>query len=112
MTILPIGEATMRKLEAMGYRRAMLRKTMYPALAEDVLTVDFSGWPIFVREDLPDRRVTQICTALEARKERIAWQGPGPLPLARMVGDSPDAPMGVPLHAAAERFWRDRGYLG
>jgi len=29
----------------------------------------------------------------------------GPLPLDRMCIDVSDAPMGVPLHPAAERFW-------
>lgn len=111
MTILPIGEETLRKLEARGYRRAMLRKDLYPQLPQDVPTVDFSGWPIFVRADLPDARVTQICAAFEARKDAIAWQQPGPLPLDRMVSDVPEAPMGVPLHPAAERFWREQRYL-
>ena len=111
MTILPFRENTMQKLEAMGYRRAVLRKAVYPQLQADVLTVDFSGWPIFVRADLPDQRVTQICEALEARKGRIALQQPGPLPLERMCSDAPDAPIGVPLHPAAERFWRACGYL-
>jgi TRAP-type uncharacterized transport system substrate-binding protein len=111
MTILPLGEETVHKLEAVGYRRAVLRKSDFPALLDDVLTIDFSGWPIFVREDLPDERVTSICAALEARKNHIAWQQPGPLPLARMVRDLPGAPMGVPLHPAAERFWSARGYL-
>jgi TRAP-type uncharacterized transport system substrate-binding protein len=111
MTILPLAEKTVRKLEAVGYRRAVLRKAVYPQLPADVLTLDFSGWPIFVRADLPDERVTQICTALRARKDKIAWQQPGPLPLERMCRDVPDAPMGVPLHSAAERFWRACGYL-
>jgi TRAP-type uncharacterized transport system substrate-binding protein len=112
MTILPLSEETVRKLEAIGYRRAVLKKDLYPQLPADVLTIDFSGWPIFVRADLTDERVTQICAALEARKGQIAWQQPGPLPLERMCRDVPDAPMGVPLHAAAGRFWRKRGYLG
>lgn len=111
MTILPVGEETLRKLESRGYRRALLRKDVYPQLPHDVPTVDFSGWPIFVRADLADERVTQICAALEARKGQIVWQQPGPLPLDRMVRDVPDAPMGVPLHPAAERFWREQGYI-
>ena len=88
-----------------------MRKEIFPALPADVPTIDFSGWPIFVRADLSDERVTQNCAALIARKEVIAWQQPGPLPLSRMVRDEPDAPMGVPLHPAAERFWRAQGYL-
>jgi hypothetical protein len=111
MRILPLAEETMRKLETLGYRRATLRRSVYPQLPADVLTVDFSGWPIFVHAGLADARVTQICAALEARKDAIAWQQPGALPLAQMVRDVPEAPMGVPLHPAAERFWRRCGYL-
>ena len=38
-------------------------------------------------------------------------QGDGPLPLADMCRDSPQTPLDVPFHPAAERFWRERGYL-
>ena len=111
MTILPLSDATLAKLEVVGYRRALLSKTLNPALSHDVQSVDFSGWPIFVREDMADDRVTQICAALEARKDRIAWQQAGPLPLDRMVGNDPAAPVSVPLHPAAELYWKRRGYL-
>jgi TRAP-type uncharacterized transport system substrate-binding protein len=111
MTILPLSEAMVQKLEAMGHRRAVLKKETFPKLPDDVLTLDFSGWPIFVLADLPDARVTQICAALEARKDVIPWQGEGPLPLADMCRNTPAAPVSVPFHPAAERFWRERGYL-
>lgn len=111
MTILPLGEATVRKLEAIGYRRGVLSKDVFPRLPADVLTIDFSGWPIFVHSDAPDDLVAQICAALDARKDRIPWQGQGPLPIERMCRDAPDTPIDVPLHRAAERFWRERGYL-
>ena len=109
--ILPLAEDTVRKLEAIGYRRGVIEKAKYPALPGDVLTIDFSGWPIFMRTDLPDTLVTQMCAALEARKALIPWDGEGPLPLERMCRDAPDTPIDVPLHPAAERFWRERGYL-
>jgi TRAP-type uncharacterized transport system substrate-binding protein len=32
-------------------------------------------------------------------------------PLEQMVRDTPEGHLEVPLHAAAERFWRERGYL-
>ena len=34
-----------------------------------------------------------------------------PLPLAQMVRDTPEGHLEVPLHPAAERFWRECGYL-
>jgi len=112
MTILPLAEATVRKLEAMGYRRAVISRDVFPALPRDVQTIDFSGWPIFVHAELADDIVAQMCAALDARKHLIPWEQPGPLPVERMCRDAPDTPLDVPLHPAAERFWRARGYLG
>jgi TRAP-type uncharacterized transport system substrate-binding protein len=111
MTILSLPEWMVQKLEAFGYRRAVIKKNTYPKLSRDVLTLDFSGWPLFVLADLPDARVRQICAALEARKDTIPWPEEGPLPLADMCRNSPAAPLSVPFHPAAERFWRERGYL-
>ncbi|HVA25640.1 MAG TPA: TAXI family TRAP transporter solute-binding subunit [Chloroflexota bacterium] len=111
MTVLPLREATVRKLEALGYRRGIIEAKDYPGLPADVLSIDFSGWPVFCNERTPDDLVTAICAGLEARKDRIPWQGEGPLPLERMCFDTPEGPLDVPLHAAAERFWRQRGYL-
>jgi TRAP-type uncharacterized transport system substrate-binding protein len=111
MTILTLTESTMRRLETIGYRRAILSRDRFPKLPADVLTIDFSGWPIFVRADLPDMRVRQICAALEARKDTIPWQEEGPLPLATMCTDTAAAPVPAPFHPAAEKFWREQGYL-
>jgi uncharacterized protein len=111
MTVFGITEDAVARLEALGYRRALLEKQRYPKLAADLLTLDFSGWAIFVRDDAPGELVETICAALDARKATIVWERTGPLPLERMVRNTPDAPFDVPLHPAAERFWRARGYL-
>jgi TRAP-type uncharacterized transport system substrate-binding protein len=111
ITILPLAEATVVKLEAMGYRRAVLPKSAYPKLPRDVLSLDFSGWTVFVHAEADDALVTQICAGLDARKARIPWEEPGDLPVERMARDALDTPQTVPLHRAAERFWRARGYL-
>ncbi len=111
MTILPLGEPTVQKLEAMGYRRAVMPKAEFPKLPRDVLTLDFSGWTVFVHAEAEDELVTQICAALDARKMRIPWEEEGPLPVERMAREARDTPQTVPLHPAAERYWRELGYL-
>jgi TRAP-type uncharacterized transport system substrate-binding protein len=111
MIPLPLGEETVRKLEAIGFRRAKILKARYPQLPADVLTVSFSGWPVFVHAELPDELVSRLCAALDARKHLVPWQGEGPLPVERMCRDSAATPIDVPLHPGAERFWRERGYL-
>ena len=111
MRALPLDEAMLAKLEAIGLRRAAIPKSRYPNLAADVPTLDFSGFAVYTHADVPDEVVTAMCGALEARKDRIGWQEPGPLPLDQMCRDTPAAPLTIPLHPAAERFWRARGYL-
>jgi hypothetical protein len=111
ITILPLAEATVAKLEPMGYRRAVLPRATYAKLPGDVLSLDFSGWTVFVHADAEDQLVTAICTALDARRARIPWEEPGDLPVERMAREAPDTPQTVPLHPAAERFWRSRGYI-
>ena len=111
MTVLSLAEPAVAQLEALGYRRAVIPQTRYPKLPSDILTVDFSGWPLFVRADLPDADVAQICSALAACVERIPWQEDAPLSLARMCRNAADAPYDVPLHPAAERCWKSPGVL-
>ncbi len=83
----------------------------YPKLGKDLPTLDFSGFAVYTHADVPDEVITSICAALEARKERIGWQEPGPLPLERGCRDTADGPLVIPLHPAAEKFWRGQGYL-
>jgi TRAP-type uncharacterized transport system substrate-binding protein len=110
MRILPFDEPLLETLEELGFRRAVISKARYK-VKEDVPTLDFSGFPVYTHVNVPDTIVTSICSALEARKEKIPWQEEGPLPLDRMCRDTPEGPLNIPLHPAAERFWRDRGYL-
>ena len=110
MRILPFDEPLLKQLEALGFRRAVISKARYK-VKEDVPTLDFSGFPVYTHANVPGTIVASICSALEARKEKIPWQEEGSLPLDRMCRDTPDGPLNIPLHSAAERFWRERGYL-
>ncbi len=111
LTALRLEGETLARLEAMGYRRDLLTRDRYPTLPEDIPTLDFSGWPLFVRDDADGDMVRCLCASLEARRAMIPWEGTGPLPLDVMCRDTPEAPLGVPLHPAAEAFWKDQGYL-
>jgi TRAP-type uncharacterized transport system substrate-binding protein len=111
MCFLPLEEPLVRRLEKLGFRRSVIPKSRYPKLKEDVLTLDFSGWPVFTHANVANEMITHFCAALEARKDRIPWQGEGPLPLDRMCRDTPEGPLNIPFHPAARRFWRKCGYL-
>lgn len=113
MHMVSFDEPMLEKLEAIGFRRARVSNEQYPELPRDVdvMTLDFSGWAVFTSAAVADDLVQMICTALEARRDRIPWEGEGPLPLDRMCIDAVEAPLPAPLHPAAEQFWRSRGYL-
>ena len=111
MRVLPLDSSMLTKLKAMGFRRAVIPKARYPKLQDDVPTLDFSGFAVYTHANVPEAVITSICTPLETRKDKIGWQEPGPLPLDSMCRDTSDGPLNIPLHPAAERFWRDRGYL-
>ena len=111
MTFLTLDEGLLRRLEAVGLRRGLIEKNNYPKLAQDVPTLDFSGWPIYTHKDTPDGLVADFCRALDASKARIPWAKDAPLPLAEMAHDTSEGHLEVPLHPAAERFWRECGYI-
>jgi TRAP-type uncharacterized transport system substrate-binding protein len=111
MRMLPLDEEILTKIETLGLRRGVMPVARYPKLGKDLPTLDFSGFAVYTHADVPDEVITSICAALEARKERIGWQEPGPLPLETACRDTADGPLVIPLHPAAEKFWRGQGYL-
>ncbi|TMA96363.1 MAG: hypothetical protein E6J74_08850 [Deltaproteobacteria bacterium] len=111
MRFLSLDETILRRLEAVGLRRGLIEQKYFSKLAADIPTLDFSGWPIYTRENTSDDLVIDFCRALEASKDRVPWAKDASLPLAQMVRDTPEGHLEVPLHPAAEGFWRERGYL-
>jgi len=111
MTFLSLDETILQRLEAIGLRRGVMERRHYPKLVADVPTLDFGGWPIYTHRDTADSLVADFCAALEASQEQIPWAKDEPLPLEQMIRDTPEGHLEVPLHSAAERYWRERGYL-
>ena len=113
-SLLPLSPAQLDALEAQGYRRAVIEQSRYPSLPADVPALDYGGWPIFCRTDTADALVDQFCRALIVRGDTIVWDIGGvrqpPLPLERMVRDSPVTPLDVPLHPRAAAVWAEQGY--
>jgi len=108
---LPV-EGTVRKtMVAMGYRPVVMAKSRFQGLAEDVTALDFSGWPMIVRADMPDDIAYALCEAIENRKESIPTDNYKPLDIAQLCANDEEAPYDVPLHPGAKRFYREKGYL-
>jgi TRAP-type uncharacterized transport system substrate-binding protein len=89
----------------------MMTKTRFNALTEDLQTIDFSGWPMIVRADMPIKVAYALCEAIEKRQNLIPTDNYKPLNIAQLCANDEEAPYDVPLHPAARRFYRQRGYL-
>lgn len=108
---LPIDKTMFKRLAPMGYRRAIMSNSLFHGMAEDVPTVDFSGWPMIVRTDMPNDVAYALCEAIEKRKDAIPTDNFKPLDIAQLCANNGETPHDVPLHPGARRFYRDRGYL-
>jgi TRAP-type uncharacterized transport system substrate-binding protein len=108
---LPVEGTVLKKLVAMGYRPTVMSKSRFHGMAEDITTIDFSGWPMIVRADMPDEAAYAICEAIEKRKEVIPTDNYKPLDLAQLCANDEEAPYDVPLHPGAARFYREKGYF-
>jgi TRAP transporter TAXI family solute receptor len=70
-------------------------------------TVGHSGLLVYGRDDLPDQFVRDVAKGLDEKRSLIKWANQ-PFsydPNTVWKGD------GVPLHPAAERYYRERGYI-
>jgi len=101
-SLLPLGPEHLTALEAQGFRRALIEKSRYPSLPADIPAVDYSGWPIYCRADTRIRWWRGSARPWCAGGTTIPWDIGGvsqpPLPLERMVRESPVTPLDVPLH--------------
>lgn len=108
---LPIEGQVLKRLSAMGYRISVVPKSRFKGMASDIPTVDFSGWPMVVRADMPNDVAFALCESIEKRKHLIPTDNFKPLNMAQLCANDEEAPCNVPLHPGARRFYRQRGYL-
>ena len=108
---LPVEGSILKHMAALGYRPARMTKTEFPGIAAEVQTLDFSGWPMIVRADMPDNVAYALCETIEKRKDLMPTDNYKPLDVAQLCANDEESPYDVPLHPGAARFYRERGYL-
>ncbi len=111
MRPVALEENTLRHLEAIGWRRAVIPAGRYTNLDEDHTCVDFSGWLLYTRAALPDETAYRACAALYARADVIPWDTRAYTGIDQIGRDTDVTPLDVPLHPGAERWYRERGSL-
>ena len=108
---LPIERQVLKQLSSMGYRTSVVPQSRFRGMPADVATVDFSGWPMVVRADMPNDVAFALCEAIEKRKHLIPTDNFKPIDIGQLCANDEEAPYNIPLHPGARRFYRERGCL-
>jgi TRAP-type uncharacterized transport system substrate-binding protein len=111
MRPIPLEDDVFAQLQALGWRRVTIPAGRFPHLTEDHDCIDYSGWPLYTRADLPDEVAYRVCEAIAARADEIPWEPGAYTGLDQLGRDTEATPIDVPLHPGAERWYRERGYL-
>jgi TRAP-type uncharacterized transport system substrate-binding protein len=111
MRFLPLGDRATAHLNTIGWPVGPIPTSLFPGLKQEVDGASFSGWPVLVRADVPDDVVYLMAKALDEGRDQVLWDVPGPVSLADLCRESDAAPIGIPLHSGAERYYREQGAL-
>ena len=111
---LALEPGTFAQLAELGWRRVVMPAGTYRGLDADYACIDYSGWPLYARADLPDEVAYRIVDAIHAREREIVWEdfnerapyaGIGPLGI-----ETEATPRDVPLHPGSVRWFRAHGF--
>lgn len=113
---LPAEDAALAGLEQeLGYRRNSLPAGYWDNLSNAIPTLDFSDFAILVRSDLPDDIAYLLTWCINERREVLERQykhlAPERSPLTYPLEPRKMAQTPIPLHPAAERYYREYGFL-
>ncbi len=109
--VLPLEPRIVKQLCALGYRASVLPTTKFRQLQADINTIDFSGWPLITHRGLNHDLAYAICQAIDSRQSVIPVDDDNPLDMRKICRSSEAAPLGIPLHPGAKRYYEEKGYL-
>jgi TRAP-type uncharacterized transport system substrate-binding protein len=111
MRFIPVSAEAERALAELGWRSMNVTPALVPGLRQDVRCVSFSGWPLFTRADVPDEIGYQLAQALDTARPFVPWDSDEPVALRDLCGTTDAAPLDVPLHPGAVRYFSQQGAL-
>ncbi|MGH7796834.1 MAG: TAXI family TRAP transporter solute-binding subunit [Candidatus Binatia bacterium] len=109
--VLPLEPSIVKQLEVIGYQRSILPVARYRKLPADIATIDFSGWPLITHRWLSNDLAYSICQAIDVRQSVIPVDDDSPLDMRKICRGTQSAPLGIPLHLGAKRYYQEKGYL-
>lgn len=122
---LPLSEEAMAGLEKEGFERAITPAGFLPGIDRPLLSVDESDFLLMTREEAEDELVYAVTKVIDQYRRRIEegavtaqYMYSQPLPVPQLVLRSPlTGPIteqwrtGVPLHRAAEKYYKEVGCI-
>ncbi|HEY6364608.1 MAG TPA: TAXI family TRAP transporter solute-binding subunit [Candidatus Binatia bacterium] len=109
--VLALEPDKVKKLERMGYTKAVLPKSRYRQFKDDVLSIDFSGWSLVTHRWLPNNVAYAAVESIDERQSVIPVDDDEPLDMRMLCRSTEKCPMQIPLHPGAARYYREKGYL-
>jgi TRAP-type uncharacterized transport system substrate-binding protein len=109
--VLPLERRIVKQLSALGYQASVIPTTRFRQLQADIDTIDFSGWPLITHRALSNDLAYSICRAIDSRQSVIPVDDDGPLDMRKICCGTETAPLGIPLHPRAKRYYEEKGYL-
>jgi len=109
--ILSLDPDKVKKLERMGYTRAVLPKSRYRQCRDDVLSIDFSGWSLVTHRWLPNKLAYAAVETIDERQSVIPVDDDKPLDMRMLCNSTGKCPLQIPLHPGAAKYYREKGYL-
>jgi hypothetical protein len=111
---LEVSAEVQRRMSRFGLGPRTIPAGHYNGLDASVPTVDFSGWLLFCREDLPYDQAWALAQACDETASAVEAGGPRvqrslvlPIDPASLFRST-----SIPLHEGAAAYARNRGYLG
>jgi len=109
--VLSLEPDIVKKLERMGYTKAILPKARYRQLKGDVLSIDFSGWSLVTHRWLPNKLAYTAVETIDERQSAIPVDDDKPLDMKDLCRSTEKCPLQIPLHPGALKYYREKGYL-
>jgi TRAP transporter TAXI family solute receptor len=113
INFLPVPEETRAALAALGLPATEIPAGHYRGIDEPVPTIDFGGWLLFCREDLPAETAYALAAAVDRTRPRVDEGDPVvrspltvPIDPVRLFTETV-----IPLHDGAAAYARDQGHL-
>jgi uncharacterized protein len=109
--VLSLEPDIVKKLERMGYTKAMLPKSRYRQFKGDVLSIDFSGWSLVTHRWLPNKLAYAAVETIDERQSAIPVDDDKPLDMKDLCRSTEKCPLQIPLHPGALKYYKAKGYL-